>query len=191
MPQDDTVEKTADEKKSDIVQSAQDCLEKYQDRESDNINRAEEAIRFRAGEQWPDAIRRDREDENQDGGARPCPVLDKTDQYVRQIVNEERLNRAAIKIRPVDDGADPKTAEIITGIIRHIEDASEALVAYTTAGEHAIDGGFGYFRLRADYADDMAFDQEIMVERIHNRFSVAPGFHSESDGSDTGQTKTQ
>ena len=69
---------------------------------------------FRAGEQWPLAIRRDRENENQDGGPRPCPVLDKTNQYVRQVVNEERQNRAAIKIRPVDDKSDPKTAEIIT-----------------------------------------------------------------------------
>lgn len=186
MPDDTTVEKTAtkEEKDSAIVQAAKDCLEKYQDRDADNILRAEEAIRFRAGEQWPDAIRTDREDEHQDGGSRPCPVLDKTDQYVRQIVNEERLNRAAIKIRPVDGGADQETAEMITGIIRHIEDASEALVAYTTAGEHAIDGGFGYFRLLAQYENDLSFDQEIKIKRIHNRFSVAPGLHSESDGSD-------
>jgi hypothetical protein len=181
MPQNDTVEKTADE---DIVKLAKDCLEKYQDRESDNIKRAEDAIRFRAGEQWPDAIRIDREDDNQEGGARPCPVMDKTDQYVRQIVNEERMNRAAIKIRPVDDGADPETAEMITGLIRHIEDASEALVAYTTAGEHAVDGGFGYFRILADFADPMAFNQEIRIKRIHNRFSVAPGYHTESDAAD-------
>lgn len=181
MKDDTTVEMTEDEK---LIKSAKDCFEKYTDRESDNIRRAEEAIKFRAGEQWPDAIRRDRENEHQEGGSRPCPVLDKTDQYVRQIVNEERLNRAAIKIRPVDDNADPKTAEIFTGIIRHIEDASEALVAYTTAGEHAIDGGFGYFRILPEYASDMSFNQEIRIKRVHNRFSVAPGYHTESDGAD-------
>lgn len=179
-----TTDETSAGIRDSIVTLARECLEKSQDREGDNISRAEEAIRFRAGEQWPQQIRRDREDEHQEGGARPCPVLDKTDQYIRQIVNEERLNRAAIKIRPVDDGADPKTAEILTGIIRHIEDASEALVAYTTAGEQAIDGGFGYFRLLTEYADDMAFDQEIRIKRIHNRFSVALGEHSESDASD-------
>lgn len=182
---DETEGKTEEEKKAAIVQLAKDCLEKYQDRENDNIHRAKEAIEFRSGNQWPQQIRRDRESDTQEGGARPCPVLDKTDQYVRQIVNEERLNRAAIKIRPVDDEADPKTAEIITGIIRHIEDASEATVAYTTAGEQAVDGGFGFFRLMADYVDEMSVeDQEIMVKRINNRFSVAPGVHTESDGSD-------
>lgn len=180
-----TVEKTDDQdNKKSIVQKAKDCLEAFQDRESDNILRAEEAIRFRAGEQWPEAIRRDREEEHQDGGPRPCPVLDKTNQYIRQIINEERQNRAAIKIRPVDDDADTKTAEIYTGIIRHIEDASEASVAYTTGGEHAIDGGFGYWRILAEYTDPMSFEQDIRIKRIHNRFSVALGPHSESDASD-------
>ncbi len=167
-----------------IIKSAQDCLSDYQDRESDNIKRAEEGIRFRALEQWPDAIKRDRETPAQDGSERPCPVLDKTNQYVRQIVNEERQNRAAIKIRPVDDIADPKVAEVLTGIIRHIEDASEALVAYTTAGEHAIDGGYGYFRIITEYSDPKSFDQDIVIKRIHNRFSVALGPHTEADGAD-------
>ncbi len=176
--------KTVEKTDKSIMQQAKDCLEKFQDRESDNIRRAQDAILFRSGEQWPEQIQRDREDEHQEGGSRPCPVLDKTDQYVRQIVNEERLNRAAIKIRPVDDGADPKTAEIITGIIRHIEDASEATVAYSSAGEQAIDGGFGYFRILSEYENDKSFDQEIKIKRIHNRFSVALGPHTESDASD-------
>lgn len=180
---------TKDEKNKDtddaaIIKAAMKCLEDYQSREADNIRRAEEAIRFRAGEQWPDAIRKDRENPNQAGGARPCPVLDKTNQYVRQIVNEERQNRASIKIRPVDDESDPKVAEIITGIIRNIEDQSEAIVAYTTAGEQAIDGGFGFFRIVADYCDPLSSYQDIKIKRIHNRFSVALGYHMESDGSD-------
>lgn len=172
---------TDDEK---LIAKAKKCLEDYLNRESDNIKRAEEAIRFRAGEQWPDEIRREREDRTQDGGSRPCPVLDKTNQYVRQVINEERQNRAAIKVRPVDDMADKKTAEIYTGIIRHIEDASNAIQAYTTAGEHAIDGGFGYFRMLTQFCDPMSFDQDIRIKRIPNRFSVATGYHTEIDGSD-------
>lgn len=182
MKEETTAEKTDEVEK--IVSAAKECLEGFEERESDNINRAKEAIEFRAGKQWPDQIRRDRENESQEGGARPCPVLDKTNQYVRQIVNEERQNRAAIKIRPVDDYSDPEIAEIYTGIIRHIEDQSEAIVAYTTGGEQAIDGGFGYWRLLTDYCDDMSFDQDIIIKRIPNRFSVALGVHTESDASD-------
>ena len=174
-----------DEKKKGtdgIIQAAKDCLENYRTRNSDNIARAEEAIRFRALDQWPDAIKRDRESDP--NGARPCPVLDKTNQYVRQIVNEERQNRAAIKISPVDDEGDPEVAKIYTGIIRHIEYASNAISAYTTAGEHAVDGGFGYFRLLTKYCDPKSFDQDILIKRIANRFSVALGPHSEIEGSD-------
>ena len=173
--------RTDDEK---LIAKAKKCLEEYLDRESDNIRRAEEAIRFRAGEQWPETIKRERENSIQEGGPRPCPVLDKTNQYVRQVINEERQNRAAIKVRPVDDLADKKTAEIYTGIIRHFEDASNAIHAYTTAGEHAIDGGFGYFRMLTERCDPMSFDQDIVIKRIPNRFSVATGYHTEIDGSD-------
>lgn len=178
-----STDKTA-EKADDIIQLAKDCLENYKEREADNIQRAEEAIRFRALEQWPEAIKNDRENRYQDGGPRPCPVLDKTNQYVRQVINEERQNRAAIRVRPVDDHSDPKVAEILTGIIRHIEDQSDALEAYTKAGEHAIDGGFGYWRILTEYTDPMSFDQDIRIKRIHNRFSVALGPHTEADGSD-------
>lgn len=170
---------TPDEK---IILQAQECLKQFKERESDNIDRAEEAIRFRSGEQWPEEIKRDRE--NQPGGAKPVPVLDKTNQYVRQIVNEERQNRAAIRIRPVDDKGDKKVAEVFTGIIRHIEDASQAIEAYTCGGEHAIDGGFGYWRILTEYDGDMSFDQEIRIKRIPNRFSVALGRHADPDGAD-------
>lgn len=176
--------KTEKSKDADLIQKAKDCLEKHIERESDNIRRAEEAIRFRALEQWPEAIKQDREDTTQDGGPRPCPIMDKTNQYVRQVVNEERQGRAAIKIRPVDDVADLKVAEVFTGIIRHVEDRSQAIEAYTTGGEQAIDGGFGYWRLLAEYSDPMSFEQDIRIKRIPNRFSVALGPHTEADGAD-------
>lgn len=185
MAKKSTVEKTDGKTKTqDIIKAAKDCLDKYQERESDNIDRAKEAILFRSGEQWPAAIKRDRENANQDGGPRPCPVMDKTNQYVRIVVNEMRQNKAAIKVRPVDDKADKEVAEVYTGIIRHIEDASEATVAYTTAGEQGIDGGFGYFRVITEYCDPASFEQDIRIKRIPNRFSVALGYHTEPDGAD-------
>lgn len=174
------------EKKTDgdsIIKAAKKCLEDYESRNSDNIARAKDAKRFRALDQWPDAVKHDRE--NDKDGPRPCPVLDKTNQYVRQIINEERQNRAAIKISPVDDKGDPKVAKTLTGIIRHIEYASNAIGAYTTAGEHAIEGGFGYFRILTEYCDPLSFEQDILVKRIPNCFSVALGPHSEIDGSDS------
>lgn len=153
-------------------------------RESDNRKRAEEAIKFRAGQQWPEAIKTAREDPYQEGGAQPCPVLDKTNQYIRQVINEERVNTPRLKFRPVDDVADPEVAEVYDGIARHIQDKSGAVMAYTNAGEQAADGGFGYFRLLTEYCDSESFDQDIVIKPIRNRFSVVLGPHADPTGAD-------
>ena len=151
--------------------------------EKDNRARAMEAIRFRNLEQWDDRVRRDRE--NDPEGARPCLVLDKLNQHIHQVVNDQRQNRPQIKVRPVDDKADPETAKIFDGIIRHIQDSSNADIAYDTAFEQTVDGGFGYFRILTDYIDERSFDQDIKIGRIRNRFSVyLDPNRMEPDGSD-------
>ena len=45
-------------------------------------------------------------------------------------------------------------------------------MAYDTALDHAVTGGFGYFRITTDYADDDAFEQDIKIERIANPLTV-------------------
>ena len=171
-------------KPDSIIEEALKRFKECEDREDDNRKRAEDAIRFRAGKQWPDQIKKMREDPYQEGGAQPCPVLDKTNQYIRQVINEERVNTPRLKFRPVDDVADPKVAEVYDGIARHIQDKSLAVAAYTNAGEQAADGGFGYFRLLTEYCDPQSFDQDIIIKPIRNRFSVYLGPHTDPTGAD-------
>lgn len=136
-------------------------------------------LRFKAGQQWPDAWRRTRELE-----ARPCLTINKLPAFIHQISNDIRQNKPAIKIHPVDDNADVKTANIIQGLIRHIEYASNADFCYDTASDNAISVGFGYFRLVTEYCDEGSFDQDIKFKRIRNPFTVYCGPHQEPDGSD-------
>ncbi len=153
------------------------------DAERDNRDRAREALRFRDLEQWDDKTRSDRE--NDPEGARPCLVVDKLNQHVQQVVNDERLNRPQIKVRPVDDKGDVEVAKIYDGIIRHIQDSSHADIAYDTAFEAAVDGGFGFWRILTEYCDPMSFDQDIRIKRIRNRFSTyLDPARQEPDGSD-------
>lgn len=154
------------------------CLEAM----DNNRRRAEEADKFSAGlDQWPEEIKRER-----DQDMRPCLVMDETNQYINQIKNDQRQNKAAIKVRPVDDKADKKVAEMLQGVIRHIEDVSQADIAYDTAFEHALRGGYGYWRIYTDYCDDESFDQELKIGRIRDRFSVyLDPDHQEPDGSDS------
>jgi hypothetical protein len=130
---------------ADLLATARERYKRAISAEQDNRDHALEVLKFRNLEQWDPAIKRARE--NDPEGSRPCIVLDKTNQYLRQVCNEQRQNRPAIKVRPVDDKGDPEVAEIYQGIIRNIEDQSAADIAYDTAYEHAADGGFGYIRV--------------------------------------------
>jgi hypothetical protein len=124
-------------------------------------------LKFRSGEQWPEEIKAQRQQDS-----RPCLTINRLPSFLRQVTNEQRQNRPAIRISPVDSGADPETAEVLQGLIRNIEVQSGADVAIDTAFEAAATGGFGYFRVITDYCDPMSFDQDIKVERIRNAFSV-------------------
>lgn len=153
------------------------------DSDRDNRNRAKEALAFRDLDQWDEKTRTERE--NDPEGARPCLVVDKLNQHVMQVVNDGRQNRPQIKVRPVDDKADPETAKIYDGIIRHIQYRSNADIAYDTAFEQAVDGGFGYWRILTEYSDPLSFNQEIRIKRLRNRFAVyLDPARQEPDGSD-------
>jgi len=135
-------------------------------------------LRFVAGSpdnqwQWPNDVLGTRGSvQGQSAGARPCLTINKLPQHVRQITNDQRQNRPAGKVIPVDDQADVEVAEILDGIVRHIEYISDADVAYDTACECQVQFGEGYFRILTEYCDDTTFDQDIKIGRIRNAFSV-------------------
>lgn len=138
-------------------------------------------LEFRAGNQWPDEVKNERERD-----ARPCLTINRVPQFIRQITNDQRQNRPSIKVSPVDDKADVDTAKIHQGLIRHIEYNSSADIAYDTAFEGAVTKGFGFFRIITDYVNPMSFEQEILIKRIRNSFSVyLDPTSKEPDGSDT------
>ncbi len=151
------------------------------EREAENRNAAEADTRFaKLGEQWPEQAKREREMEG-----RPCLTLNKMPTFIRQVVNDSRINSPQIKVKPVDDDADPDTAEVLSGLIRNIEYTSQADVAYDTALDAAVTGGMGFWRVATEYCDEQSFAQDIFIHRITNPLSVVFDSHSESlDGSD-------
>jgi len=145
----------------------------------DNSRRDElDDLRFAAGSpdnrwQWPTDVLGSRGGvQGQTTGARPCLTINKLPQHIRQITNDQRQNRPAGKVIPVDDRADVEVAEILDGIVRHIEYISDADVAYDTACECQVMFGEGYFRILTEYCDDNSFDQDIKIARIRNAFGV-------------------
>lgn len=147
---------------------------------SDNRKQAIEDMKFRALQQWPDKIREIREKAN-----RPVLVVDKLNQYIRQVVNDGRQNRPSVKVRPIDDDGDSEVAQAYEGIIRHILYLSNADAAFDTALDCAVANGFGWIRVLADYSYEGTFDQDLKVVRVRNPVSIFIDPNAqEPDGSD-------
>lgn len=136
------------------------------DHDSDQRKAAQDDLKFAfvQGSQWDEATKKAR-------GLRPCYEYNKVRQHIRQVTNDQRQNRPAIKIRAVEEG-DKDTANTLQGLVRNIESVSNAERAYDTAFEIAVAGGFGGWRVVAQYADDDGFDQELRIKEVRNPFSL-------------------
>ncbi|MDQ0571487.1 hypothetical protein QFZ42_003321 [Variovorax paradoxus] len=159
------------DKKDTVLATAKERFEYALSRESENLERMKEDIRFAASSpddpwQWDEATRKERKNN------RPMLTINKLPQHIRQVTNDIRQNRPSIKYRPADDKADVETAEILMGLARHIEAHSDADVAYDTAADHQVTSGLGYIRVIADYISDESFDQDIYIKRVKNPFRV-------------------
>lgn len=137
--------------------------------DADSTNRAEALmdVKFAAGDQWPVEIQNSRNLES-----RPCLTINKIDAYIRQVTNQQRMQRPRIKVHPVNNLADYKIAQVIEGITRHIEVNSNADTAYDTAFDYAVRMGWGYWRINTRYVSEDSFDQEIYIDTIDNPFTV-------------------
>lgn len=151
---------------ADLAKEGREKFAECESAESHNRETYKEDMEFaREGKQWPDDIAKRRK-------GRPMLTINKMPAFIRQVVNDARQNKPSIKVHPVDSGADVETAEIINGLIRNIEVSSNADVAYDTATECAVAGGFGYIRVTAKYAYDDTFDMDLAIERVANPLSV-------------------
>jgi len=118
--------------------------------------------KFAAGEQWPDAIAKKRQAEG-----RPIQTINRLPAFIDQVVGDARQNRPSIKVHPAEDG-DVDIANIYDGLIRAIQNESNADFAYDTAIEHTATFGFGAWRIKTDYESHDTFNQIILIERIVN-----------------------
>ena len=149
-------------------------LSAWQNTRSDQLD----DLRFAAGSpdnqfQWPSDVLATRGSvQGQAVNARPCITINKLPQHIRQVTNEQRMNRPSGKVIPADDLADPKVAEVFDGMIKHIEYISNADVAYDTACDNQVTFGEGYIRILTEYCREDSFDQDIKIGRVRNSFSV-------------------
>ena len=143
---------------------------------------ADQDVRFIEGEQWPASIVAERQINGQ-----PCLTLNNLPVFIEQVTGEARQSRPAIHVKPTDGYAASKpfvvngdngkpsqmpAHEVLEGIIRAIEFNSSADAHYDGAIQHAAEGGFGWLRVLTRYASAKDFDQELIIRRVKNRWSV-------------------
>lgn len=152
----------------DVISEAQEAFQEAEEHENENRREGRDDVRFgRLDDQWD---HKDRLDRQIDG--RPCLTINKLPAIMRQVTNDARQNRLSIAVHPVDSSGDPETAEVLSGLIRNIEQASDAESAYDTALEHAVDRGRGFFKIDLQYARDDTFEQDIVISRVANPWSI-------------------
>lgn len=160
----------ADKKKDDQHALALKRYESALEADRDNRREAEEDLRFLLGWQWDEAAAKARRDEG-----RPVLTVNRLPQFQRQIANDIRMSKPAIKIGPSDDATDADKAEVIEGLVRAIERASDAQSAYYLGADSQVACGIGHWRVTTDYINDDSLDQEIRIEPIEDGLGVIWG----------------
>lgn len=168
-----------------VIAEARKRWTKCSEAEDPQRKRIVAAKKFHALDQWPAAIKLQREGAGSISGQspqppRPCLVVDRLSQPMRRVSNTIANADFGFEVLPIGAGANNETAEIFKGYLRRMQNQALSQTPVEWAGDSAIEGGIGWFRLRAKYAHDTwdgepteaIFDQELAMERIANNLSV-------------------
>ncbi len=126
-----------------------------------------EDLKFSLGEQWDYTVKTARVAENM-----PCLTINRIAGFLRMICNDQRMQRQGIQVSPVGSGADPKTAEVIQGYTRHVEQRSDAEVIYDQTFDLMCRTGIHWARVLTEYENEDTLDLDIRIEGIKNGFTV-------------------
>jgi hypothetical protein len=155
--------------KEDDAAICKQALERHQrwvERERPNTEAAYDDLKFMAGEQWDAAAQAARKD-------RPILTINRIPQFIRQVTGDMRQMKPSIKTVPVDSRGDKETAETIGGMIRYIENRSDAANVYMGGADSQVTCGIGHWQVEKEYADGTTFNQELRITGIDDQVAVA------------------
>ena len=148
----------------DYLQDMRETYELDLAADDDNRKAALEDKKFVAGEQWDPIVLEQRK-------GLPCLTINTIPQFTAQLVGDWRQNRVAVKVLPSESG-DKAVADVRSDLIRAIEAQSRASRVYDNAFESMVQCGDGAFRVAVQYANEDAFDQDIVLQPIDDALSV-------------------
>jgi hypothetical protein len=154
-----------------ICRTALERYHRWQEREQANIDAAYDDLTFYAGEdysQWDPAELARRIDEK-----RPVLQANRLPQFVHQVTGDMRQMKPSIKTVPVDSRGDKETAETIAGMIRYVENRSDASAPYMSGADSQVVCGIGAWRVQKEYANESTFNQELRITGVDDAVAIA------------------
>lgn len=145
------------------IEKVKELLQQAQDNDKDNRERARESLQFlnkRDGQWEPGII-------NQMSG-RPRYTFDKCNPIVNDIAGDIKKTSFGIRVQPAGGDATLDLAKSINGIIRNIQNVSNAKHIYHSAAKKSIKCGLSGWEVDNDYIDGDSFDQDLLVRPIHD-----------------------
>lgn len=179
-PDQDKAPERSDKEKAEILKEARERYTDMLSRDGENREAHRKAVEFVyvPSKQWSDEDRERR-------GDRPCLSFPQLKQFVHQVANDLRQERAGIRVHPSGGRASLDTAQIIQSMIRGIEYESKADAAYDSGSTNAIVGGRGYWRVISEFTSPTSFHQRLAIKHIPDPMSVVPDLdYQEPDASD-------
>lgn len=150
----------------DIHSTAREEFTKIQEAMQDVRKQCVDDRRFYsiAGAQWEGELGQQFEN-------KPKIEINKIQLSLIRIFNEYRNNRVTVDFMHKDGSRDTKLSDTLDSLYRSDEQDSSSEEAYDNAFDEAVGGGFGAFRLRAEYEDE--YDEEndrqrILIEPIYD-----------------------
>jgi hypothetical protein len=99
---------------------------------------------------------------------KPRYTFDMTSPIVDQHMRQIEESAFDIRVSPAGGQATKETAQIYDGVIRNIENMSNAPHVYKAVARGLIASGFDAMRVVQKYVDDDSFEQDLIIEHIPN-----------------------
>lgn len=162
----------------DLISEVQKRFTEARDFEADWRKNALQDLKFFHADaynhaQWDDAVYQSRSG-TFGGSPRPCLTINKTAQHVFQVENDARQRQMGIKVNATGFGATARAADVIEGIVRHIEYQCNAQQnAYACAIQGQVRQGIGWVHIVTDYVKGQdSFDQDFYIKAVPDPRSV-------------------
>jgi len=109
--------------------------------------------------QWEDSV-------SDDFSGRPRYTLDRCNDIVDDIAGEMEQADFNISIKPAGGDSTKDLAKTYDGLIRYIENLSNATDIFNAAGRSMVAAGFDCWRVAQRWGDNNSFDQDLYIDPI-------------------------